>query len=86
MLVTGCALMLLSTVTADDEAVYWPYFMAPQRDLFDNLTEVLRGENELQSCIQQQEEALKRFLAMGISYDTAVLMAHSQYPCDSTDP
>ena len=76
--------MLLSTVTASDFATGWLNFREPQQDLIDNLGDVLRSYEQA-SCQQQQQEALPRFLAMGISYNAAALMAHSQYPCDSTD-
>jgi hypothetical protein len=85
ILFAGCALMVGSTVTASDDAVHWPYFVGPQQDLINNLGEVLREQHALESCWQQQQEALQRFLNMGISYNAAALMAHSQYPCDLTD-
>ena len=81
MLVAAIALVLGSTVTARD----WPYFEGPQQYLVSNLGELLREQHALESCSQQQQEALQRFLNMGISYNAAALMAHSQYPCDSTD-
>jgi len=80
MLVAAIAVVLGSTVTASDNARDWPYFEGPQQYLVSNLGEVLR-----ESCSQQQQEALQRFLNMGISYNAAALMAHSQYPCNSTD-
>jgi hypothetical protein len=85
MLVAAIALVLGSTVTASDNARDWPYFEGPQQYLISNLGEVLREQHALESCSQQQQEALQRFLNMGISYNAAALMAHSQYPCDSTD-
>ena len=85
MLVAAIALVLGSTVTASDNARDWPYFEGPQQYLIGNLGEVLREQHALESCTQQQQEALQRFLKMGISYNAAALMAHSQYPCDSTD-
>jgi hypothetical protein len=85
MLVAAIALVLGSTVTASDNARDWPYFEGPQQYLINNLGEVLREQHALESCSQQQQEALQRFLNMGISYNAAALMAHSQYPCDSTD-
>jgi hypothetical protein len=84
MLVAAIALVLGSTVTASDNARDWPYFEGPQQYLISNLGEVLREQHALESCSQQQQEALQRFLNMGISYNAAALMAHSQYPCDST--
>src|SRR4029453_15050037 len=57
----------------------------PQQHLINNLGEALREQHALEGCSQQQQEALQRFLNMGISYNAAALMAHSQYPCDSTD-
>ena len=85
MLVAAIALVLGSTVTASDNARDWPHFDGPQQYLISNLGEVLREQHALESCSQQQREALQRFLNMGISYNAAALMAHSQYPCDSTD-
>ena len=85
ILVATIALVLGSTVTASDNARDWPYFEGPQQYLINNLGEVLRDQHALESCSQQQQEALQRFLNMGISYNAAALMAHSQYPCDSTD-
>ena len=43
---------------------------------------MLRETKELQSCEKQQEEALQRFLEVGLSLNAAALMAHNQYPCD----
>jgi hypothetical protein len=85
ILIAAIALVLGSTVTASDNARDWPYFDGPQQYLISNLGEVLREQHALESCSQQQQEALLRFLNMGISYNAAALMAHSQYPCDSTD-
>jgi hypothetical protein len=85
MLVAGCALLFCSTVTAGDFAADPLNFRQPQQDLIDNLSELLRETNEVQSCEKQQEEALQRFLALGFSLNAAALMAHNQYPCDSTD-
>ena len=85
MLLAGCALLLGTTVIANDFAADSPNFREPQQDLIANVSEILRETKELQSCSQQQQEALQRFLNMGISYNAAALMAHSQYPCDSTD-
>jgi hypothetical protein len=82
MLVAGCALILGSTAMADDDAMDRPYSMRPQRDLISNLNGVLREQNELESCREQQQQALQRFLALGLSYNAAALMAHEQYPCD----
>src|SRR5262249_58679310 len=82
MLVAGCALILGSTAMADDDAMGRPYFMRPQRDLISNLKGVLREQNELERCREQQQQALQRFLALGLSYNAAALMAHEQYPCD----
>ena len=85
MLVAAIALALGPIVMASDTARDWPYFDGPQQYLISNLGEVLREQHALESCSQQQQEALQRFLNMGISYNAGVLMAHSQYPCDSTD-
>jgi hypothetical protein len=85
MLVSAIALGLGSIITASDNARDWPYFEGPQQYLINNLGEVLREQHAFESCSQQQQEALQRFLNMGISYNAAALMAHSQYPCDSTD-
>jgi len=82
MLVAGCALILSSTAMAGDDAMDRPYFMRPQQDLISNLNGVLREQNELESCREQQQQALQRFLALGLSYNAAVLMAHEQYPCN----
>jgi hypothetical protein len=85
VLLAGCALLVSTTVIANDFAADSPNFREPQQDLIANVSEILRETKELQSCSQQQQEALQRFLNMGISYNAAALMAHSQYPCDSTD-
>jgi hypothetical protein len=82
LLVSGCALLLCSTVPAGDFAAGPLNFREPQQDLIDNLSEVLRETKEDQSCEKQQEEALQRFLALGFSLNAAALMAHNQYPCD----
>ena len=82
MLLTGCALLLGTTVIAGDFAADPLNFRNPQQDLIDNVSEMLRETKELQSCEKQQEEALQRFLALGFSLDAAALMAHNQYPCD----
>src|SRR5262249_13150174 len=82
MLVAGCALILGSTVTASDDAMDWPHLREPLGGLISNLNEVLREQNELESCREQQQQALQRFLALGLSYNAAALMAHEQYPCD----
>ena len=84
MLVAGCALVLGSTVTASDFATGWLNFSEPQQDLIDNLGDVLRSYEQA-SCQQQQQEALQRYLALGIPCNSAILMAQSQYPCDWTD-
>jgi hypothetical protein len=83
LLVAGCALILGSTVMASDFATDWLNFRDPQLGLIDNVNEVLREQNEFESCIQQQQEALHCFLSVGVPYSAAVLMAYSQYPCDS---
>lgn len=49
-------------------------------NLIDNLGEVLAAQSQLESCEHQQQEALQRFLALGLAYNAAALMAHSQYP------
>jgi hypothetical protein len=85
LLLAGCALLFCSTVTAGDLAADPVTFRQPQQDLIDNLSEVLRETKEVQSCEKQQEEALQRFLALGFSLNAAALMAHNQYPCDSTE-
>ena len=85
VLLAGCALLLGATVMAKDFAADSPNFKEPQQGLIANVSEILRETKELLSCSQQQQEALQRFLNMGISYNAAALMAHSQYPCDSTD-
>jgi hypothetical protein len=85
ILLAGCGLLLGTTVIAGDFAADPLSFKNPQQGLFDNLSEMLRVTKELQSCEQQQEEALQRFLKLGLSLNAAALMAHNQYPCDSTD-
>ena len=85
VLLAGCALLLGATVMANDFAADSPNFKEPQQGLIANVSEILRETKELLSCSRQQQEALQRFLNMGISYNAAALMAHSQYPCDSTD-
>jgi hypothetical protein len=85
MLLTGCALLLGTTVIAGDFAADPLNFRNPQQDLIDNSSEMLPKMKELQSCEKQQEEALQRFLEAGLSLNAAALMAHNQYPCDSTD-
>jgi hypothetical protein len=85
MLLTGCALLLGTTVIAGDFAADPLNFRNPQQDLIDNPSEMLPEMKELQSCEKQQEEALQRFLEAGLSLNAAALMAHNQYPCDSTD-
>ena len=85
VLVAAIALVLGSTVMAGDNARDWPSFEGPQQYLINNLGEVLREQHAFESCSQQQQDALQRFLNMGISYNAAALMADSQYPCDSTD-
>jgi len=82
MLLTGCALLLGTTVMASDDATDWPYLRETRGDLISNLNEVLREQNGLESCREQQQQALQRFLALGLSYNAAALMAHEQYPCD----
>ncbi len=81
----GCALLLGTTVIASDFAADQLNFRNPQQDLIDNVSELLRETKELQICEKQQEEALQRFLEAGLSLNAAALMAHNQYPCDSTD-
>ena len=71
-----------TTVLASDFAADPLSFRNPQQDLFDNLSEMLRETKELQSCEKEQEEALQRFLELGLSLNAAALMAHNQYPCD----
>jgi len=78
----GCGLLLGTTVIASDFAVDPLGFRNPQQDLFGDLNEMLRETKELQSCEKQQEEALQRFLKLGLSLNAAALMAHNQYPCD----
>ena len=82
ILLAGYALLLGTTVIASDFAADPLSFRNPQRDLFDNLSEMLRETKELQSCEKQQEEALQRFLKVGLSLNAAALMARNQYPCD----
>lgn len=82
ILLAGCGLLLGSTVIAGDFAADPLSFRNPQQDLFGNLSEMLRETKELQSCEKQQEEALQRFLKLGLSLNAAALMAHNQYPCD----
>jgi hypothetical protein len=82
ILLAGCGLLLGTTVIASDFAADSVNFKNPQQDLFDNLSEMLRETKELQSCQKQQEEALQRFLELGLSLNAAALMAHNQYPCD----
>jgi len=82
LVAAGCALILGSTVTASDDAMDWPYLKEPRGDLISNLNDVLREQNGLESCREQQQQALQRFLALGLSYNAAALMAHEQYPCD----
>ena len=82
ILLAGCALLLGTTIIASDFAADPLSFRNPQQDLFGNLSEILRETKELQSCEKQQEEALQRFLEVGLSLNAAALMAHNQYPCD----
>jgi hypothetical protein len=82
ILLAACALLLGTTVIASDFAADPLSFRNPQQDLFGNLSEMLREMKELQSCEKQQEEALQRFLKLGLSLNAAALMAHNQYPCD----
>src|SRR5262249_53347369 len=82
LLGAGCALILGSTVAASDDAMDWPHLREPLGGLISNLNEVLREQNELESCREEQQQALQRFLALGLSYNAAALMAHEQYPCD----
>ena len=81
VLVAGCALILASTAMAGDDGMDRPYFMRPQQDLISNPNGVLREQDELEICRGQQQQALQRFLALGLSYNSAALMAHEQYPC-----
>jgi hypothetical protein len=83
ILLAGCALLLAATVIASDYAADPLNFRNPQRDLIliDNLSEMLREAKELQSCEKQREEALQRFLEVGLSLNAAALMAYNQYPC-----
>jgi hypothetical protein len=71
-----------STAMAGDDAMDRSYLRESPRDLISNLNDVLREQNELESCRGQQQQALQRFLALGLSYNAAALMAHEQYPCD----
>jgi hypothetical protein len=57
----------------------------PQQDLIDNLGEVLAAQSQLESCEQQQQEALQRFLALGVPFQSAIFMAANQFPCGATD-
>jgi hypothetical protein len=82
MLLASSALLLGTTVIASDFAADPVDFRNPQQDLIDNVSELLRETNELQSCEKQQEEALQRFLEAGLSLNAAALMAYNQYPCD----
>ena len=81
ILLAGCALLLGTPVIASDFAADQLNFSDPQHGLFVNLSEMLRETKELQSCEKQQEEALHRFLEVGLSLNAAALMAHNQYPC-----
>jgi len=81
MLVAGCALILGSTAMAGNDAMDRPFLRMPLGDLISNVKE-LREQNDLESCREQQQQALQRFLALGLSYNAAALMAHEQYPCD----
>ena len=78
-------MLFCSTVTAGDFAADPVNFREPQQDLIANLSEVLREQYELESCEQQQQEALQRFLSVGIPFQSAVFMARNQYPCALTD-
>jgi hypothetical protein len=60
-------------------------FRQPQQDLIDNVSDMLRETKEVQSCEKQQEEALQRFLSVGVPFQSAIFMAANQYPCASTD-
>ena len=82
ILLAGCGLLVGTTVIAGDFALDPLSFRNPQQDLFGNVSEMLRETKELQSCEKQQEEALQRFLKLGLSLNAAALMAHNQYPCD----
>ncbi len=83
ILVGGCALLFCSTVTAGDFAADPLNFREPQQGLIDNVSEVLREQKEGESCEKQQEEALQRFLSVGVPFQSAIFMAASQYPCGS---
>jgi hypothetical protein len=84
ILLAACGLLLGTIAIASDFAADPLSFRNPQQDLIliDNLSEMLRETKELQSCEKQQEEALQRFLEVGLSLNAAALMAHNQYPCD----
>jgi len=84
MLIAGCALLLGTTVIASDFAAdpVTINFTKPQQDLIVNVGMMLRETNELERCREQQQQAFQRFLALGLSYNAAALMAHEQYPCD----
>ena len=82
ILLAGYALLLGTTVIASDFAADPIGFRNPQQGLFGNLSEMIRETKKLQSCEKQQEEALQRFLEVGLSLNAAALMAHNQYPCD----
>jgi hypothetical protein len=83
ILLAACGLLLSTIAIASDFAADPLSFRNPQQDLIliDNLSEMLRETKELQSCEKQQEEALQRFLEVGLSLNAAALMAHNQYPC-----
>jgi hypothetical protein len=85
LLLAGCAFLICSTVTAGDFAENPLNFREPQHDLIDNVSQMLREAKKLQDCEKQQEEALQRFVALGLSLNAAALMAHNQYPCDLID-
>jgi hypothetical protein len=51
----------------------------PQQDLIDNLGEVLAAQSQLESCEQQQQEALQRFLALGVPFQSAIFMAATSF-------
>jgi hypothetical protein len=57
----------------------------PQQDLIDNRGEVLAAQSQLESCEQQQQEALQRFLVLGVPFQSAIFMAANQFPCGATD-
>jgi hypothetical protein len=82
ILLAACGLLVGTIVIAGDFAADPLSFRNPQQDLFGNLSEMLRETKELQGCQKQQEEALQRFLELGLSLNAATLMAHNQYPCD----